>query len=268
MDLVPGRACHPVARGDEDLVAPAVALKGDRGLVRLSPVRFHRDSLPLPEEVDHQLLLAEAKRLVAGWAREPQGEQPWQDERLEIAAHVRDGAVFGAPRSEDRAQAGNSSPASGPEHGSVQGLQVQLLQHRRPLHRSPQRGGSEHSREVDQRPGRRRHGQALLQGDLFGCRIATAPAADPRDLAPRLSSAGHVDQHWPPIANAPQCRRRSVREHRTLAAREEGCPQLSFPAYRLMPHRVGSAMNSMEAALGCPIFRGPLAQLDLAELVE
>jgi hypothetical protein len=218
MDLVPGRARHPVPSGDEDLVAAAIALKRHRGLMRLPPVRFHHDSLLLPEEVDHQPLFAEAKRPVADRAGKTHGQQSWQHECLEITAHVRDGAVLAAPRLEDRPQVGDPVPPFGSGHGSVERIEVQPLLDRRSLYCSAHRVRPQHPREIDQRPGGTGDRQSSAEADFLRRRVAAAPAADPVEFAPGLAPSGHVDQHRPLIADPPERGGGSVREDRSVSA--------------------------------------------------
>lgn len=77
-DLDPCNAGRAVARSDEELIPPAIALEGQRGAVRLFAVGLDGEALFLPQQVNLEAVPVDAKLHVG-----TRGGQPFLDEERE-----------------------------------------------------------------------------------------------------------------------------------------------------------------------------------------
>ena len=105
-------------------------------------------------------------------------------------------------------------------------------------------------REIDQRAGRARDGDAVPARDVGGCEVA---AVDRYARPARLAGGGHGYRELRPRAEAPQLGGGAVAEHGPRTAGEHSGHQLAFARQRPAPHRIGTAVNGMQPPHGHPV---------------
>lgn len=215
----------------------------------LAAVGFDDHPCPLPEEVGEEALSVDVDRGVAVGSRHPSVEQLREDQRLEIAAHVRRLSIFGPIGNEGELQRLQAAASLRVVDRQVDRLEVELPADCGAADRLPQGSEIDDAREVDQSAGQGRQSEPVPNLDLLRLRVTAPPASDPVDLAPGLDGNRYVDEARPVIPKAVQRRSTAVRNNGPISTGKHRRPQMRQPRNRAMANRVDPTVDSVERVL-------------------
>ena len=226
-DLTPGETDHPPARSGQELIAPSILLEGSAVGVVLVPIRFHRETLIRPGEIDLEPIPGHGDPGVDPRAREAGSAT----ELCETAVPTRSGSTLTqAPgRRAQRAKA-RSRPPWHPFEQLLDGVEAKRALLLRPCHRTvevlrPHGGEGEQSS---------RHAQVrdpVRNVRISGRETRIHPRVDP---AARTDLAGSDDLHGSPATGHEAARMRgcAMGEQRAGRRWQEPRPSSDHPNRR------------------------------------
>jgi hypothetical protein len=84
-----------------------------------------------------------------------------------------------------------------------------------------------------------------MDDDLLPGRKAASTGSNSIELAPCLAGHDHVDQRRRLIPKAPELRSRIVRDHRVLAAGEDGGKEFAVATDRFVSHGIDASVQAV-----------------------